>query len=62
VIGGAQIYAAAIAADVVDRMVVTHVQLSPRGDAWFPSVDWTQWRETTRESHAGYDIVTYDRA
>ena len=61
-IGGAQVYAAALDAGVVDRMVVTHVHLSPRGDAWFPTIDWTQWPQTGRESHDGYDIVTYDRA
>jgi dihydrofolate reductase len=61
VIGGAQIYAAALESGVVDRMVVTHVHLSPRGDAWFPAIDWTQWSESARESHDGYDIATYDR-
>lgn len=61
-IGGAQVYAAAIDAGVVDQMVVTHVHLSPDGDAWFPDVDWSQWRETSRENYDGYDIATYDRA
>lgn len=61
-IGGAQVYAAAIEAGVVDRMVVTHVDLSPEGDAWFPPVDWDAWRETAREAFDGYDVVTYDRA
>lgn len=61
VIGGAQIYAAALESGVVDRMVVTHVHLSPRGDAWFPAIDWTQWSESARESHDGYDIATYNR-
>ena len=61
-IGGAQVYAEAIEAGVVDRMVVTHVHQSPDGDAWFPHVDWSTWPETSRETHAGFDIVTYDRA
>ncbi|MFC5678365.1 dihydrofolate reductase [Aeromicrobium endophyticum] len=61
-IGGAQVYAEAIEADVVDRMVVTHVHQSPEGDAWFPDVDWHGWPETSRETHDGFDIVTYDRA
>ncbi|MET0929498.1 MAG: dihydrofolate reductase [Aeromicrobium sp.] len=60
-IGGAQVYAAAIEAGVVDRMVVTHVHLSPEGDAWFPDVDWDTWHETGRETFDGYDIATYDR-
>lgn len=61
-VGGAQVYAAAIEAGLVDRMVVTHVHLSPDGDAWFPTVDWSRWHETHREPHDGYDIVTYDHA
>jgi dihydrofolate reductase len=59
-IGGSQVYATALESGVVDRMVVTHVHLSPDGDAWFPEVDWSQWRETRRQPHDGYDIATYD--
>lgn len=59
IIGGAQVYAAAIEAGVVDRMVVTHVHLAPEGDAWFPDVDWSQWTETSRETYDGYDIADY---
>lgn len=61
-IGGAQVYAAALDAGVVDRLVVTHVHLSPEGDAWFPELDWEKWRETATEPHEGYDITTYARA
>ena len=61
-IGGAQVYAEALEAGVVDRMVVTHVHQSPDGDAWFPHVEWSTWPEASRETHAGFDIVTYDRA
>ena len=61
-IGGAQVYAEAIEAGVVDRMVVTHVHQSPDGDAWFPHVEWSTWAETSRETYDGFDIVTYDRA
>jgi dihydrofolate reductase len=61
-IGGAQVYAAALEAGVVDRMVVTHVHLSPEGDAFFPAVDWDRWRETARDAYDGYDIATYVRA
>lgn len=61
-IGGAQVYAEALAAGLVDRLVVTHVHLSPHGDAWFPEIDWAAWSETDRQAHDGYDIVTYQRA
>ena len=59
-IGGAQVYAEALEAGVVDSMVVTHVHQSPDGDAWFPDVDWSRWPETSRETHDGFDIVTHD--
>lgn len=61
-IGGAQVYAEALAAGLVDRMVVTHVPLAPEGDAWFPKIDWTEWAEVTREPYDGYDIATYTLA
>ena len=60
-IGGAQVYAEALAEGLVDRLVVTHVDLAPEGDAWFPAIDWSTWTETSREPFEGYDIVTYDR-
>jgi dihydrofolate reductase len=60
-IGGAQVYAEALAAGRVDRLVVTHVHLSPEGDAWFPEIDWSAWTESARETYDGYDIATYDR-
>lgn len=59
IIGGAQVYTAAIEAGVVDRLVVTHVHLSPEGDAWFPDIDWSKWSERSRETYDGYDIVDY---
>jgi dihydrofolate reductase len=60
-IGGAQVYAEALAGDLVDRLVVTHVGLAPDGDAWFPAIDWSTWSEVDRERHDGYDIATYTR-
>lgn len=61
-IGGAQVYAEALASGLVDQMVVTHVHLAPEGDAWFPDLDWSTWTETAREPFEGYDIATYLRA
>ena len=60
-IGGAQVYAEALDQGLVDRMVVTHVDLAPEGDAWFPDLDWAAWTETAREAFEGYEIATYDR-
>lgn len=62
IIGGAQVYSEAIESGAIDRMVVTHVHLSPEGDAWFPALDWTLWSETSRQTFDGYDIADYSRA
>ncbi len=46
IIGGAQLYAAAL--PFADRVRLTEVALRPMGDAHFPGLDDT-WRETARE-------------
>lgn len=64
VIGGAQIYAAAL--DRADTLIATEVHAEVPGDAWFPPLPAGQWRESSREPQPpedglGYDFVTYDR-
>jgi dihydrofolate reductase len=64
-VGGAQIYAQALKAGLVDLMCVTRVAASPEGDTYFPSIDWMQWHEVGTIPHGGepsFDIVTYRRA
>jgi dihydrofolate reductase len=41
--GGAQIYAEAMA--YADRIYLTQVALMPEGDAYFPALDWNEWKE-----------------
>lgn len=50
IIGGGELYAQTI--DRADRLYVTDVDAAPTGDALFPSVDMTMWRETSREDFA----------
>ena len=66
VIGGAEIYAQAM--PLVDRLEITQIHSAPQGDACFPEIDLSVWRETARASHpagpdddAAYDLVTYRR-
>jgi dihydrofolate reductase len=66
VIGGAQIYAQAVA--FADRMVITRVHLSPQGDTKFPAIDSTIWREIARRDHqpgpqdeAAFTTIVYER-
>ncbi len=67
VIGGAEIYATAL--PLADRIYLTEVHASVEGDAVLPAIDWTQWREVSREHHAAqpgqdyaFSFVRYERA
>ena len=67
VIGGGELYRAALPR--ARTAFVTEIARAFDGDATFPPLDPTQWREVAREPHAlegdhGYDyaFVTYERA
>lgn len=49
VIGGAMLYEEAMPR--ADRLYITCIEGDFSGDAWFPEIDYTKWRETFRESH-----------
>ncbi len=57
VIGGAQIYRAAL--DAATRIELTRIHRAFDGDAHFPALDKTRWRETAREDHAAPDGLRY---
>ena len=66
VIGGAEIYRAAIPR--AQRLYLTEVHADVEGDALLPEVDWSQWRELSRErwpaSEANpypYSFVVFER-
>ena len=52
-IGGAQIYSQGLAD--ADKLYLTRVDLSPKGDASFPEFDHTQWTLVSEELHAAAD-------
>ena len=65
--GGADIYAQTIAR--ASRLFITEVALEPEGDARFPLIDPSQWREVRREKgergprdEADFEFVDYERA
>ena len=63
VIGGAQIYAQALA--LAHSVVVTEIDVQVQGDAFAPQLG-SEWRETRRESHVSatglaYSFVNYLR-
>ena len=66
-VGGAQLYAEALPS--ADRLIVTEVDIDTDGDAFFPPIDRSIWRETAREEHQAaqpntfaFAFVTYERA
>jgi dihydrofolate reductase len=50
VIGGGEIYAAALPR--ADRLYLTEVHIDADGDVHFPALDRAQWREASRDDHA----------
>ena len=64
--GGGEIYAEAIGQ--ADKLYLTEVDLAPEGDALFPEIDPSQWREVRRETglrgpkdEAEFAFVDYER-
>ena len=65
VIGGAEIYAAALA--LADGLVLTEIDADYAGDTRFPDWDRAAWRATQRETHTSaeglrFDFALYEKA
>ncbi len=63
VVGGASVYAEALA--VADAQVLTEVHLAPEGDTRYPEFDQLTWVEARREPHLDaevpHEFVWYER-
>lgn len=66
VIGGAEIYRAAL--PVAARIYLTEVHADVEGDAFLPAIEWSEWREISRQHFAAddgnpypYSFVVYER-
>lgn len=59
--GGSQIYKQLLDMDVVDKMIITHVDEEVDGDVLFPEVDWSKWNKTSEEPQDGFSWVTYEK-
>ena len=66
VIGGGDVFERMI--PKADRLEITHVNASPEGDAFFPRIEPSDWRETKRvpfpagpNDDASFDVATYVR-
>lgn len=58
VVGGSDVYRQAL--PFADQMLLTEIEQSPVGDAFFPAFTSQDWRETARETHDGFAFVTYE--
>lgn len=58
VIGGAGIYALCLPR--ADRLYYTKVHAAVNGDAFFPAVNWSEWKLGAQEDHQASDNNPYD--
>lgn len=58
VIGGAEVYAQTI--NDADTLYITEVAADVAGDARFPGIEPSLWREVSREHHSADDENQYD--
>ncbi len=59
IIGGAELYKQTI--DHADALEITHIDQTVEGDAFFPEIDLSVWKEVWRENHDGFSFVRYER-
>lgn len=67
IIGGSTVYKQSI--DKADKLYITWVHDDFQADAFFPEIDFSQWKETAHEDHEPddknayrYSFVTYEKA
>lgn len=60
IIGGATMYKQCI--DKASVLYITEVRQHVDGDAFFPNIDKTVWKETAREDHSTFSFVTYEKS
>jgi dihydrofolate reductase len=59
VIGGAEVFAAALPR--ASRILLTEIHACPKGDVTLPPFSPQEWRETARETALGHSYVTLER-
>jgi dihydrofolate reductase len=58
IVGGASIYEQSMA--MANRLYITHVHHTFKGDTFFPAIDPKVWKETSREDHFKDEKHAYD--
>lgn len=69
IIGGAQIYKQTMESNLVDQLDITQVHSEFEADVFFPVIDTTIWKETSRENFEpdeknkyNYSFISYKKA
>lgn len=60
ILGGGQVYAAAL--PMATRLYLTYVHVKHEGDVLFPQLDLREWREVERRESGELSFVTLERA
>ena len=60
VIGGGEIYEQAIKKQIVDTIFLTQVKAQPKGDTYFPAIQWQSWQEVDRKHFYKNEKNQYD--
>ena len=59
--GGSQIYNQLLEKNLVEKMILTHVDQEMDGDVFFPKIDWSQWNKISEDKQEGFSWATYER-
>lgn len=59
VIGGAGVYREVLSRDLVDEMVVSHVEGDYAGDTYFPKIAWEDWRIVCENRFSQFTVRQY---
>lgn len=59
IIGGGELYKEGI--ELANKLYITHVDQTVDGDAFFPTIDTTRWKETSHDKHDGFTFSIYER-
>jgi dihydrofolate reductase len=51
IIGGAQIYAETLRKNLANKLYLTHIDKAYKGDAFFPEIDFSNWKIFSEQQH-----------
>jgi len=60
IIGGAEIYALFL--PIAERLYLTRISEPYEGDAYFPDINWSDWRLIEERPHTGFVIQTWQKS